>query len=427
MHFQSTRNPAVRKTLSEAIIAGLAPDGGLFVPDHLPHVHLSAFSPALSYPEFAAHLLHYFFEGDPLDDHLKTMCEEAFNFPIPLAYLNDDTYLLELFHGPTLSFKDVGAQFLAASMARLSSQQTTTVMVATSGDTGSAVASAFYRKPHIQVVILYPTGQITARQEHQITCWDTNVLALSVDGTFDDCQRLVKSAFADPWFQQHTHLSSANSINIGRLLPQIVYYAYSSMQFFASHRMAPGFVVPTGNLGNAMAGFYAKAMGFPIREIVLSTNANQVILDYVQTGEFHPRPSMHTLANAMDVGNPSNFERLMHLFPTFDAFKKHVQVVSVSDDDIKHTIQRVYQQDDAIICPHTATGCFARETLSDAPWIVCATADPCKFETIVDPLIGKPTPIAPPLQRLLDKPMHLTKIGHTLDDVKAQMNKLIIL
>lgn len=414
MYFISTRNAAIPKTLSEAIQSGLAEEGGLFVPEHFPKVDLTQFTTELSYPEFAQKVLQEFFLGDPLDEKLSQLCRNAFTFQVPLSRLSDNTFILELFHGPTSSFKDFGARFLAECLNLLSEKHKSTIMVATSGDTGSAVASAFYGKSNINVIILYPDNKISARQQHQITCWGDNVLALAVDGTFDDCQLLVKSAFQDPWWQRHMHLSSANSINIGRLLPQMIYYAYTSVHFYQRYKTFPGFIVPTGNLGNATAGYWAKQMGFPIREIVLATNANHVIQDYLASGEYSPRPSIATLANAMDVGNPSNFERLHYLFNNFDEFKANVTAFSTNDDDIRKTIKEVYQQYNTIICPHTATAYFARQKLSAEPWIVVATADPCKFDTIIEPIIQAKVPVAPQLQELLDKPTHILKIDNSL-------------
>lgn len=418
MYFMSTRNAALRKSLSEAMLCGLADDGGLFIPEYFPKIDVTQLSPDLSYPELAQKILHPFFLNDVLDKELSTICHHAFNFPAPIKEINSNTFMLELFHGPTSSFKDFGARFLAECLNILSSEKKTTIMVATSGDTGSAVASAFYKKPNIDVIILYPDKQISARQQHQITCWDHNVIALAVNGTFDDCQKLVKAAFQDPWWKNEFHLSSANSINIGRLLPQIVYYAYASLQFYHRHQVAPGFIVPTGNLGNATAGYYAKMMGFPIREIMLSTNANKVISDYLQTGEFHPRPSIATLANAMDVGNPSNFERLQHLFNSWDSFTENVKSISVDDNEIKNTITQLYQHDKIIICPHTATAFFARKNLSKQPWIVVATADPGKFDTIVEPLIHTTIPVTPELQALLHRPTQIITVDKNLNALR---------
>ena len=419
MDFISTRNKQLRSSLTEAIRCGLAQDGGLFVPQSIPKIELSSFTGELSYPLFAEKVLHAFFKGDILERNLLDICHNAFSFPAPLNQLNENTYILELFHGPTLSFKDFGARFLAACLNQIFTERKTTIMVATSGDTGSAVASAFYDKPNVNVIILYPKGLISQRQEQQITCWgNKNIRALAVNGTFDECQKLVKSAFANPTWNKQFALSSANSINIGRLLPQIIYYAYSSMQFYQRHSKAPGYIVPTGNLGNATAGYFAKLMGFPIREIVLATNANKVIEDYLHSGEYQPRTSISTLANAMDVGNPSNFERLHYLFNTFDLMKQNVSAFSVSDIEISRMIQSVYKQYQYMVCPHTATAYFVRQQLSPKPWIITATAHPSKFNQIIEPLINTPIPIPHNLQILLDKPIQVTEVESSLPEIE---------
>ncbi|HEX4044261.1 MAG TPA: threonine synthase [Gammaproteobacteria bacterium] len=417
MYFISTRDTQNKKNLTSAIQTGLASDGGLFVPDHLPTINLSQFNMDQTYPLFAETLLQPFFTDDALSQHLSALCENTFNFPIPLKSINDHTYLLELFHGPTFSFKDIGATFLANCFAAMNQQRTITIMVATSGDTGSAVASAFYQKPNVNVIILYPKGQISAYQERQITCWGKNVLALAVTGTFDHCQQIVKTAFSDSWWQQQMGISSANSINLGRLLPQMVYFARASMQLYQQTNLAPGIIVPTGNLGNATAAYWAQAIGFPIREIVLATNANHVIEDYLNTGVFTPQPSVATLANAMDVGNPSNFERLQYLFNTFSEFKKHVRAISVSDEQIRHTIQNIYQRYQTIVCPHTATGCFVREQLSQQPWIVAATADPAKFSDVIGPILQRDIPISPQMQRYLNQEPQCLEVTPSLTQV----------
>lgn len=418
MFFISTLGQTEPKTISEAIRCGLAADGGLFVPETFPQFSLDDFQANLTYPLFAEKLLAPFFQDDPLEKRVASFCQEAFTFPLPLKTLRPNTHILELFHGPTLSFKDFGARFLAETLNFLSEDKKTTVMVATSGDTGSAVAAACYLKPNLQVLVLYPEGKISVRQEQQITCWGKNVLALAVKGTFDDCQQLVKRAFLDRSWQAPLHLNSANSINIGRLLPQLCYYAYTSMHFYRQHQKAPGFIIPTGNLGNATACYWAKAMGFPIREVVLATNANITIPDFLKTGEFSPRKSIMTLANAMDVGNPSNFERLRALYPSLEVFRQHVSAYSATDDDIRNTIQQMYKKYQYLVCPHTATACFAREQLEELPWIVVATANPCKFDDIIEPLLHVKVPIAPQLQTLLDRPTERITIGCRLEDIR---------
>ena len=324
---------------------------------------------------------------------------------------------MELFHGPTSSFKDIGARFLAECLNEMADCQKT-IIVATSGDTGSAVASAFHRKLNYRAVILYPHGQVSAKQEHQMTCWDENIFAFAVDGTFDQCQQLVKSAFFDPEWQRAGELSSANSINIGRLLPQMTYYAYSSMQFYGKYGVNPGFIIPSGNLGNATAAYWAKAMGFPIREIVLATNANRVLLDYLNSSYYQSKPSIATIANAMDVGDPSNLERLNHLFSSFDHFKRNIKAMSVNDESIRETIMQVYKQYQYISCPHTATAFYTHRQLDAQPWIVVATADPCKFNGIIEPLINAQIPLASQLKQLLNMPNKIRRVSANLGAIK---------
>lgn len=425
MKFISTKNKNIRYSLSEAIYMGLANDGGLFIPEYFPIIDLSSFSEDLSYPDFAAKTLEIFFKNDNLAASLPDICATAFTFPIPIQQLDEKTFFLELFHGPTLSFKDVGARFLAGSLNKIANGKKITILVATSGDTGSAVASAFYKKTNINVCILYPKGQISVRQEQQITCWGKNILALAVQGSFDDCQQLVKSAFTDSLWQKQFRLSSANSINIGRLLPQTTYYAFISLQFYRQHGIKPGFIIPTGNLGNATAAYYAKALGFPINEIILATNTNKVLSDYLQTGNYIPRKSVSTLANAMDVGNPNNFARLKELYPHFTDFKKNVRSISVSDNDIKSTIINVYRRYKKMICPHTATAFYVKDKLADNPWIVVGTAHPCKFETIIEPLINASISIPEQLQTLLIKSNQIVEIDNNLQTLKNTLIRMM--
>lgn len=392
----------------KAIQTGLAPDGGLYVPQNFPHVDVLAYHDD-TYSLLAENILKPFVQNSSLEKELTNICEQAFNFPVPLTQLNENTHLLELFHGPTVAFKDFGARFLAQCMNRLAKEKMT-LMIATSGDTGSAVASAFHGKENIQVVILYPKDKISKRQAKQITCFGDNILALEVQGTFDDCQALVKSAFTSPKWQEYTKLSTANSINIGRLLPQISYYAWSSLQYYQQYNEGARFIVPSGNFGNITAAFWAKQIGCPISEIVAATNANAIVPDYIRTSHYEPKRSIETLANAMDVGNPSNFERLQYLFKTHAAFAKNMPAYSVNDAQITKTIQHIYQQYHTIICPHTATACHVRTQLSDKPWIVVATAHASKFESIIEPILNIQIPIPTELELLLNKPSHFISV-----------------
>jgi threonine synthase len=359
-------------------------------------------------------VLRPFLEGDELQHALDDICARAFDFPVPLVELRDGTAVLELFHGPTAAFKDFGARFLAECMVRRPDDDPTgrplTILVATSGDTGGAVASAFYRKPGVRVVILYPHGGVSARQEQQLVCWGDNVRTLAVDGTFDDCQRLAKTAFRDERLSTRHRLTSANSINIGRLLPQMAYYAVVAEQYLARTGRRAGFIVPTGNVGNVAGAFWARRTGYPVGELVIATNANRVIPDWFETAEWQPRPSIPTLANAMDVGDPSNMERLFHLFPRGSGLREHARAHAVDDETIRRVIADGPSRWGRVWCPHTATAVHAREQLDSADWVIVATAHPAKFDTIVEPLVGHEVPPPPRLAELLDRPRHVSKI-----------------
>lgn len=420
MKFVSTRNQTSPVTFSESLLLGPATDGGLLIPENFPFF----LNPTPdSFLEISKMIINKFAEDDELSDKTELICKEAFNFPIEIKKLKNDTAILELFHGPTCAFKDIGARFLASSISLLQStrKENLTVIVATSGDTGSAVASAFYNKPFIDVIVLYPEGKISERQEKQLTCWGENVKAFAVRGVFDDCQKMVKQAFQDPWWKSQKHLISANSISIGRILPQTFYYAWASLEYYSKHGYQPGFIIPSGNLGNATACLWAKKMGFPIREVVMSTNQNHSVLDFEATGKFTPHLTIPTLANAMDVGNPSNIERIINLYPDHNEFKKDVQVILVNDTEIQNYIQNGEKDWGEIFCPHTATAFCAREKLKSAHWIIVATASPAKFESIIEPLIMKRLQIPKPLEEILHRPTTKTLINANLDDLKVNL------
>jgi threonine synthase len=433
MLFQSTRNPDHRVSLSQAIAQGIAPDGGLYVPVSLPRFAVSDFSGITELPELATKLITSFAEGDALAPVLKDVCREAFNFPAPLVDLQGapgPASVLELFHGPTSAFKDFGARFLAASLERIRAQQANqsdkklTILVATSGDTGGAVAAAFHRRPWVDVGVLYPTGLVSPRQAAQLACWGDNVKTFSVHGTFDECQRMVKEAFADASLKQTHELSSANSINVGRLLPQMVYYVKSALELYRRTGKPANFIIPSGNLGNSMACIWARAMGLPIGEVILAINANKTIPDFLQSGEWQPRPSIATLASAMDVGNPSNMERLRALYP-YEQIVKQVSAVSVSDEQIRARIKHDAETLKQVWCPHTATAAEVYWHLPKekqvAHWVLVATAHPAKFNDIVEPLIGRAVEVPPPLAALLALPRRETEIEPQLSALRAQL------
>ncbi len=428
MQFQSTRNVDHRVGLSEAIARGLAPDGGLYVPTELPGISPSAFDGARSIPEVAQVLLRPFAAGDAIAQHVPAIVDDAFNFPAPLVDVPGAAgplSVLELFHGPTAAFKDFGARFLAATLQRIprNDPRRTTILVATSGDTGGAVAAAFYERTWVDVVVLYPKGLVSPRQEKQLACWGKNVRTLAVRGTFDDCQRMVKAAFVDPVLGRELLLTSANSINVGRLLPQMAYYAQSSLELYRRDGRAPNYIVPSGNLGNVAACLWARRTGLPIGEVMLATNANTTVPDFLRTGDWQPRPSLATLASAMDVGNPSNMERLRWLLPDLENMRGAFNAHSVSDEAIRATIKRDYAAYGQIWCPHTATAAHLYSQLPASRrgerWVLVGTAHPAKFNDVVEPLLGTEVPVPAALAELLSLPSLQREVGATLDDLRC--------
>lgn len=415
MHYLSTRNPDRSVSLSHALLDGLAPDGGLYVPVHLPKFDQGAFDDLSDYGDIAHRMLEPFFEGDELAGQLADICADTFTFEVPLREIGRETSVLELFHGPTAAFKDIGAAFLASCMARLETTQRRTVLVATSGDTGSAVAAAFHGKPNLDVIILYPKGMVSPRQEAQLTCWEGNVRTFRVRGVFDDCQRIVKEAFADQDWRAQMNLTSANSINIGRLLPQMTYYAAASLWFERRHDAAASFAIPTGNLGNALSCLYARECGFPINEVILAVNANKPVQHYFQTGEYRGFDTVSTLANAMDVGDPSNMERLRHRWPHIEDLGGTVSVEQVNDDEIASMITKSVKWLGEVVDPHTACAIAARERRYDPHWIAVTTAHPAKFDTIVEPLIDADIPLPRQLAQLLNREDHSREIDASLE------------
>lgn len=396
-----------KQNIGDAILNGLASDGGLYVPPKFEIVNFDNDIENIDYNTLSYKALNQFFVGDDLESELKGIIKNAFNFPCPLHFMNDKKgAYLELYHGPSSAFKDFGARFLAFSMEALLKKRGghLTILVATSGDTGSAVASAFYKREGIKVKILFPKGGISPRQKKLLTIWGDNIESYEVNGTFDDCQKMVKDAFCDSEYREKYNLTSANSINIARLLPQMTYYVYSSVLYYSKTGTKPMFIIPSGNVGNATAAYYAATIGAPIKSITLAQNANRPMVDYVMNGKYTPRPSVKTLANAMDVGAPSNAERLFNLYPTFEEFKKNVSAYSVSDSEIIDTIKSTYKDEKYIICPHTAC---AKKVYNDhykgENAIVVSTADPAKFELIIENAIGIKPSLPKTLEELLSK------------------------
>jgi threonine synthase len=432
MRYISTRDASHEASLSEAIARGIAPDGGLYVPAEFPHFTARQFEGLTQLPEIGECLLTPFAEGTELASEIGAICREAFNFPAPLVPLDEapaPASVLELFHGPTCAFKDFGARFLAACMERIRRNESRklTILVATSGDTGGAVAAAFHNKPWVDVVVLYPKGLVSERQAQQLSCWGGNVRTFAVNGSFDECQRMVKEAFLDPALKESHQLSSANSINIGRLLPQMVYYAQAGLELWRQLGRRANFIIPTGNLGNAMACVWARHVGLPIGEIVLATNANQTVTDFLRSGEWQPRASVPTLASAMDVGNPSNMERLRALHTDFEELQGQIGASSVDDIEIRGTLRRDSHELGRVWCPHTATAAKVyRRMLSRGArghWVIVSTAHAAKFNDIVEPQTGQQVPVPPSLAKLLSLPRQETELEPTLQALRTHLQQ----
>lgn len=416
-------------------MSGTAPDGGLYVPEKLPHFDPDRLMDIDTINNLAKHLMGPFFEGSTLKNQLTEICNEAFSFPARLQPIENSSRerlaVLELFHGPTAAFKDFGARFLAACMTRTigslpAGALPVTVVVATSGDTGSAVAAAFHRRPGVRVVVLFPNGKVSPRQQHQLTCWGENVISLAVRGRFDDCQQLAKEMFADAELVQRHSLCSANSINVGRLLPQSVYYAQASLANYRQNGKASSFIIPTGNLGNAFAGMWAKQMGLPIDQIILATNANRTISHFLESGEWKPRDSVPTLATAMDVGDPSNMERLRDLCGDVVDINRQLRAISVSDKQIAEQIAKEHSHNGLAWCPHTATAFNVYRNLSDDErakhyFIIIATAHASKFENIVEPLIGRTIDPPAELARSLKWPARFETINSDINEITSRL------
>ncbi|MGJ3232586.1 MAG: threonine synthase [Oceanicaulis sp.] len=425
MKYRSTRGGGDPVSLSDAIRRGQAGDGGLFMPERLPRAPLDSVPDRAGLADTASAFLAPFFEGDPLAAELGAICKAAFDFDTPLVQPDADQaslHVLELFHGPTGAFKDYGARFLMACLDRLGEADAPfTVLAATSGDTGGAVGCAAEGRAGVRAVILYPEGRVSAFQEHQLTCWDRPVEALKVQADFDSCQALVKQAFRDEALTRRHRLTSANSINIARLLPQAAYIAFAARRVFGRTGRPANFIIPTGNLGHGVAAQLAKACGAPIGEVQLATNTNATLADWAASGRYAPRTSVQTIANAMDVGAPSNFERLAELVD------RPLAVTRVTDETIRARIAAVFRQTGYVACPHTACGFEAHARLPHeikrAPWVIAATAHPYKFADIVDPILGRETAPSPALKAVLDRPARATSVQPELANLAAALDQ----
>lgn len=445
MKFLNIKNPKGRVSFLQAVEQGVGSDGGLFVPENFPQFSPQDFIDD-SFPAIAKKVLLPFVREDFDEFTLSAMIDRAFNFEIPLVpFLKNPATsvpaaasLLQLYHGPTGAFKDIGARFIAEVLSAKSDKDNDKdkmILVATSGDTGGAVASAFFQKPHCRVVILFPLDGVSNLQKQQLTCWGQNIMSLGVKGSFDQCQAIVKTLLAENELVKQWRLTSANSINIARLLPQACYYAASSIWWwksqitsntkfqsaspFVDERPKVDYIIPTGNMGNALGCIWARRMGFPINKITLATNANRVIPDYFITGQFNPQLSIPTLANAMDVGNPSNFARLQYHYPELASLESFCSSIAVSDEEIRSTIQRVARDFGFVICPHTATAvAVALNKLHPFNGIIVSTAHPGKFREVVEPLVSAEVPLPESLRQIFNVSPQFQVVSPKVESIK---------
>ncbi len=442
MKYHSHIDTTVTASFGDALLASLAPDGGLWMPDKIPF-----FSPdetarlgAMSFADCASELAQHFTDDRFSASDLKDLCRDAYNFDVPMVTLTGENlhpalapdaedFVLELFHGPTLAFKDFAARFMGRAASHLMgrTKQRRTILVATSGDTGGAIGDAFLDQDGIQVFILFPKGGVSKVQEQQLTTMGTrhsNVKAISVEGTFDDCQQLVKAAFGNSELTKKHNLMSANSINVGRVIPQSFYYFWTSLQAKGAYPQRPlVYSIPSGNLGNLTGGLIAKKMGAPIERFVIGNNVNDPFVDYLSTAVYEPRPSVPTLSNAMDIGRPNNFPRILSLFN--NDYAEIINVcwgASFSDAETERHIRRIHTETGYIMCPHTAVGHLAMEKfaedISDSfTRITVGTAHPAKFADSVERILHTDIPLPGPLAKAMKKTKRMHVMGPTLADL----------
>lgn len=431
MKYCSTNNINLQVGLKEAVLKGLADDNGLFMPVTMPHLPESVVKNIqhLSFHEIAFQIARPFVEEDMSDSELQTIVEGALNFPVPLVKIHDHIHSLELFHGPTLAFKDFGARFMARILGHFTQGlgKEIHVLVATSGDTGSAVANGFLGVPGIKVHVLYPKGLVSNIQEKQFTTLGQNITAIEVEGTFDDCQHLVKQAFLDNELKGRLVLTSANSINLGRLIPQSFYYAFAYAMASKINKKVI-FSVPSGNFGNLTAGLIAKAMGVPIHHFIAATNVNDIVPTYLETTEYKPRPSIATIANAMDVGNPSNFARILHLYKHSHALiSADISGFRYKDEEVKQTLKDVYKRTGYLLDPHGAIGYMALSRYmksEEGVGIFLETAHPAKFVDTVEEIIGTKVEIPARLKKFVDGQKQSIASSNKYEDFKGYLKAL---
>ncbi|MFK7850730.1 MAG: threonine synthase [Akkermansiaceae bacterium] len=423
MKYHSTNNPSHQVDLKEAILRSLPPDNGLYMPNELPVLGKNFWNSwrDLSFEEIGLAITNAFFGEDVSTEDLQEIVGGTLTFDAPLATLTQQDQILELFHGPTLAFKDFGARFMARLMAHLTKDenQMLTVLVATSGDTGGAVASAFHNVSGTRVVILYPKGKVSGLQEKQLTALGGNITALEIDGTFDDCQKLVKTAFLNRELSETMNLTSANSINLSRLVPQSFYYIHSARQLPEGTK--PVFVIPSGNFGNLTAGLLARQLGLPVAHFIAATNQNDVVPRYLENGEYLPHPSVATISNAMDVGAPSNFVRMKSLFEdSWEDMRECISGMSFSDEETRSAVREVSSTYGYQIDPHGAVGWLAAQKYRlanpEAVTITLETAHPAKFQDIMEQELGVSSVEIPDrLSILADREKTATALGKDWD------------
>jgi threonine synthase len=411
MNYYSLNRKAPDTNFENAVIKGLAPDRGLYFPREIKPLPVSFFEDIdnKSYPEIAFEAIKQFVSPEIPEDILKTIVEETLSFDFPVVQLDDKISTLELFHGPTMAFKDVGARFMARCLAYFNKNNTNevTVLVATSGDTGGAVANGFLGVKGVNVVILYPSGKVSDIQEKQLTTLGQNITALEVDGVFDDCQDMVKKAFLDAQLTRKMQLTSANSINVARWLPQLFYFMFAYKQLHHQHNEIV-FSIPSGNFGNICAGMVAQQLGLPIKHFIASNNANNVVTEYLETEHYNPKPSVATISNAMDVGNPSNFIRIQEIYDNdFERLQANLSSFSYTDDETKTALLEIYERYNYVADPHGAIGYLGckdhLKTNPNAHCVFLETAHPTKFLDVVEDVIKTTVALPPQIEALMGK------------------------
>ena len=428
MQFHSTKNNNLKASLQEAIFRSLPPDNGLYMPDHIPSLPESFFERIheMAFNEIAIEVTHALLGDDLTRKEVEDIVNRAFDFTAPVVKIDPDINVLELFHGPSMAFKDFGARFMASLMSHflLKSNKTIEILVATSGDTGGAVAQGFYKVPGINVTILYPSGKVSDIQEKQLTTLGENVRAVEIEGTFDDCQNLVKQAFLDTELNEKFNLSSANSINISRLIPQSFYYFFAYAQL-AKENKPVVFSVPSGNFGNLSAGLLAWKMGLPVKKFIASTNLNNVVPQFLDTGVYSPKKSVATISNAMDVGNPSNFVRMSRLLnDDIQLIGQMVKGYFFDDDQTRTAMLDVYRKTGYVLCPHTAVAYlglkqYMAEESGAVSGVVLSTAHPAKFLDLVEDTLGEKIHIPENLGKLLSKKKEAVRMPAIFSDFKS--------